>query len=312
VHLPRVQSAQLDVARVPGNELLVRVEDRHALADVFHRRAQHRSGVLGSAFGANAPLRVPHQQHAGNEDHHQSGAQRDPDYALVALETILEGLASLRQQLALMGFERSDQFADAIHLPPADSGTEHLHCRARILRAPGSDHIAGERELRTRERRELLGDLLALALARELREPVELTFERALGGVVRGKGFLAAGQHVALRTDLGVAERSERGAQRIERRASLSCFEVGGATDVQLAQEQEERRTHDHDQQQRRADRQPETLANLGSRHGRRRNESRIVHNEASLLNTSPARSCASASRSTACSRSFASTAVVS
>src|SRR3954451_22284007 len=115
-----------------------------------------------------------------------------------------------------MGFERSHQLADAIHLTPADSGAQELRGRGGILRPTGCHDIAGERELRARTGRELASDLPGFTVARPLCQLVELICERALGGVIRWESFLAAGQHVTLCTGLGILQRRERGTKLIE------------------------------------------------------------------------------------------------
>src|SRR3954467_3931837 len=115
-----------------------------------------------------------------------------------------------------MGFECSDQLADALHLAPIGSGAKELHGSGWILRATGCNDIAGERELRTREGRELASDLPRFAGTRQLGQLLELISERALGGVIRRESFLAAGQHVPLCTVLSILERRKCGAKLIE------------------------------------------------------------------------------------------------
>ena len=204
------------------------------------------------------------------------------------------------------------ELADAIHLALADAVAEQFERRGGTLRPLHRDHVTHERKMRARQRHQLVRSLPALRGTGQLRQLIELTVERALGGVVRRERFLLSREHVTLYAALSILQGREHDADLIERRAPMEKIEIGTASRLQLAGDHQQRCRGKPDQQQRDADRQPKNLPHFRRRRRPGGNRSGSAHNDASLRNTRLARSCASASRSTACSRCFASTAAVS
>ena len=126
-----------------------------------------------------------------------------------------------------MRFECGSQLADAIHLALADAVAEQFERCGGTLRPLRGDHVAHEREMRARQRYQLVRNLPALRGTGELRQPIELTVERALGGVVRREGLLLSREHVTLYAVLGILQRREHDADLIERRAPMEDIEIG-------------------------------------------------------------------------------------
>ena len=96
--------------------------------------------------------------------------------------------------------------------------------------------------MRARQRHQLLSNLPALRRIDELRQLIELTVERALGGVVRREGFLLSREHVTLYAVLSILQRREHDADLIERRAPMEDIEIGTASRPQFAGDHQQRR----------------------------------------------------------------------